>query len=265
MPSARAAKAVPILSYHQVTPRPHPAFRKYSVTPQQLTSHLRWLRDRGYESVDLGRVAAWLEGTGELPPRPVVVTFDDGFRDVAVHAAPVLRAGGFGAIFYVVAGLIGKTSAWLLAERGFEAPMMDWETLASLRGEGFEIGSHAVSHPRLSTLRDTECRSELLDARTILEQRLGVAIDHLAYPFGNWDEHVRSLAREAGYATACTTDIALARRSDHPLSLPRVPVLGTEPLSHFAWRLRLAHAPRELARRLLARSKRLLHLRSSRA
>jgi len=69
---------------------------------------------------------------------------------------------------------------------------------------------------------------------------------------------VRAITRDAGYTTASTVEIGIARSSDHPLSLPRVPVLGTEPLSMFAWRLRLAHAPREVARRGIARAKSLL-------
>jgi peptidoglycan/xylan/chitin deacetylase (PgdA/CDA1 family) len=258
MVSRKRPNAVPILSYHQVTPRPHPAFRKYSVTPRQFATHMHWLRARGYEPVDLTSVAGWLRGSAELPRRPVVVTFDDGFLDAVIHAPPVLQACGFTAIFFVVAGLIGKQSAWLRAERGFESPMVDWERLKKLRDDGFAIGSHAVSHPRLSALPEGECRAELSDARRIIEQHVGTAVEHLAYPFGNWDERVRSIADDAGYTTACTTDIALATPVDHALSLPRVPVIGTEPLSLFAWRLRLAYAPREVARGVLARVTRLL-------
>jgi len=215
---------------------------------------MRWLRVRGYHAVALEHVADWLRGDAELPPRPVVITFDDGFLDAATHAPPVLRRYGFSAIFYVVAGLIGEQSAWLRAERGFESPMVDWARLTRLQEDGLAIGSHAVSHPRLGTLSDADCRAELVDARRILEQRLGAAVEHLAYPFGNWNARVRSIARDAGYATACTTDIALATATDDALSLPRVPVIGTEPLSHFAWRLRFAYAPREVARGLLARA-----------
>lgn len=258
MSFGRTPSAVPILTYHEVTPAPHPGFRKYSVTPAQLAAHVRWLRALRYQAIDLTHLARWMEGAAELPPRPVLITFDDGFLDAVTHAAPVLRAGGFTAIFFIVAGLVGKQSEWLRAERGFEAPMVDWASLNGLRSDGFAIGSHAVSHPRLSTLPDAECRHELVEARDILEQNLGAAVEHLAYPFGNWDERVRSIAHDAGYTTACTTEIGVARSTDHPLSLPRVPVLGTEPLYMFAWRLRLAHAPREVARRGIARAQGLL-------
>src|SRR6185295_16888660 len=189
--------------YHQVTPHPHPAFRKYSLTPDEFARQVRWLRRRGYESVGLATLAAWQQGRDGLPRRPVVFTFDDGFRDVAVHAAPVLRAHGYGAIFFVVSGLVGKTSEWLVVERGCEAPLMDWDALEALRADGFEIGSHAVSHPRLNALPIAECRAELMEARATLTRRLGATIDHLAYPFGTWSESVRSAARDAGYATAC--------------------------------------------------------------
>src|SRR5262245_10268766 len=132
MPNPRMPNAIPILSYHQVTPHPHPAFRKYSVTPEEFAEQVQWLHRRGYESIDLAAVAAWQRGDGRLPRRPVVFTFDDGFRDVAVHAVPVLRAHGYTAIFFVVSGLVGKSSEWLIAERGFETPLMNWDALRQL-------------------------------------------------------------------------------------------------------------------------------------
>jgi peptidoglycan/xylan/chitin deacetylase (PgdA/CDA1 family) len=183
------------------------------------------------------------------------MTFDDGFGDAVTYAAPILKDFGFAATFFVVAGLVGGSSAWLATERGIELPLAGWQALSELRAAGFEIGSHAVSHPHLDRLSDADCRSELVGARSTLQQHLGEAAEHLAYPFGHWNERVRSLASEAGYATACTMRIGLATRSDHRLSLPRVPVLGSETLSLFAWRLRFAHAPREFVRGLIAQSR----------
>jgi peptidoglycan/xylan/chitin deacetylase (PgdA/CDA1 family) len=256
-------RTVPILMYHHVAPEWHPAFRKYTVTPGQFAEQLRWLRSRGYESVDLGRVARWIVGSEELPARAVVVTFDDGFSEAVAHAVPLLKAHGFSATFFVVAGLVGTTSDWLVGERGFALPLADWETLRAIQADGFAVGSHAMTHPRLATLAADACRAELNDARAVIARHVGGAAAHLAYPFGNWDDGVRACAREAGYVTACTTDIGLTTRAANALSLPRVPVLGTETLRLFAWRLRLAHAPRDLASRLLARSGRFFRPRSA--
>ena len=98
---------VPILMYHEVTPTPVERYRKYTVTPAELASQLAWLRSRRYTSVDLDAVHAAFRGQGKLPPRPVVITFDDGSRDCLEHAVPALLAHGFTATFFIVGGLVG--------------------------------------------------------------------------------------------------------------------------------------------------------------
>jgi peptidoglycan/xylan/chitin deacetylase (PgdA/CDA1 family) len=231
---------VPILMYHEVTPTPIERYRKYSLTPGELAAQLAWLRARHYTAVDLGTVAAAWRGGGTLPRRPVVLTFDDGSRDCLEHAVPVLLAHGFTATFFVVAGLVGATSRWLSAERGFELPLADWPALRAAEREGMRCEAHSVTHPRLATLPDDACRGELSRGRALIEDALGHAVRHLAYPFGSNSARTRELAREAGYETACTTSEAIATSGDDLLGLPRVPVLGTEGMGEFAHRVRSA-------------------------
>ena len=254
---------VPILMYHEVTPKPVERYRKYSLTPGELGAQLDWLRSHAYTSVDLDTVTAAWRGEGTLPRRPVVLTFDDGSRDCLEHAVPALAARGFTATFFIVAGLVGDTTRWLQAELGFDLPTADWPTLRAAEQEGMRCEAHSVTHPRLAALTDDACRDELARGRSLLEDSLGHAVRHLAYPFGSNSSRTRELAREAGYATACTTDEALAASDDDPLGLPRVPVLGTEGMREFVHRVRSArpvgplHAgAQQLARRLGAAMRR---------
>src|SRR5262245_54016318 len=110
--------SIPILMYHQVMPRPHPALRKYAVTPGAFGAQMNWLTVAGYVPITLDTLLAHRSGHCSLPSRPIVITFDDGFLDCVEHAVPILHARGFTATFYLVAGLVGKTSHWLLPERG---------------------------------------------------------------------------------------------------------------------------------------------------
>ena len=231
---------VPILMYHEVTPTPVERYRKYTVTPAELASQLAWLRSRRYTSVDLDAVHAAFRGEGKLPARPVVITFDDGSRDCLEYAVPALLASGFSATFYIVAGLVGSTTRWLPAEVGFELPTADWPMLRAAEREGMHCEAHSVSHPRLARVDDDQARDELVRGRALLEEGLGHAVRHLAYPFGSNSPRTREIAREAGYLTACTTAEALASRDDELLALPRVPVLGTEGMSEFRHRVRTA-------------------------
>ncbi len=264
MPEARReipGPSVPILMYHEVAPAPHPAFRRYTVTPGEFARQMRWLADEGFEAVDIETLARARRGTAALPGRPVVITFDDGFRGCAEHAVPVLRAHGFTAVFYLVTGLVGRSSRWMAAEVGMELPLMDWGTVRALAAEGFQCGAHTASHPRLAGLEPARCRAELVEARERLEAELGRPANHLAYPFGSYDPAVQAIAAEAGYTTACSTRPGLSDPDDDPLALHRVTVYGHESLGDFAARVRTGAPPGsrlgavlgDVTRRLLGR------------
>ncbi|MEO6525565.1 MAG: polysaccharide deacetylase family protein [Gemmatimonadaceae bacterium] len=229
--------AVPILMYHEVTPHPLDAYRKYSVTPAELARQLAWLCAEGYTAVDMDAVRDGMRGTRALPARPVAITFDDGSRDCLEHGVPVLTAHGVTATFFIVAGLVGATTRWLLAERGFELPTADWTTLRAAEQAGMRCEAHSVTHPRLATLSAGACRVELTRAREVIEEGVGHAINHLAYPFGSFSGETRDIAAEVGYHTACTVERRLATPEEELLALPRIPVLGGETMQDFALRI----------------------------
>jgi peptidoglycan/xylan/chitin deacetylase (PgdA/CDA1 family) len=228
------ARVIPILMYHQVSPDPIASFRKYVVSPGAFAAQMRWLALAGYRTVGLD---AAIGPRLDLPRRPVIITFDDGYRDCAAYVRPVLLKWGFDAVFFLVAGLMGQTSRWLLAERGFELPLIDWATARGLEADGFTCASHSLSHPRLAEISDTECRRELAESRALLEEKLGHEVRDLAYPFGSVNARVRTLAGEIGYRSACSVSIGLSGADDDRLALHRVPVNGQEALIDFIWRL----------------------------
>jgi peptidoglycan/xylan/chitin deacetylase (PgdA/CDA1 family) len=239
------AAPVPVLMYHEVSPTPHPAFRRYTVTAGQFTRQMRWLAAFGYQPIDMDTLVRARRDHGPLPSRPVVITFDDGFQGCADYAVPVLRARGFTATFYLVAGLAGATSRWLQPELGMELPLMSWDTLRALAADGFRCGAHTMTHPRLAGLDPARCRAELVDARRRIEDELGQSIVHLAYPYGSYDRIVQTAAADAGYVTACSTRPGRSEADDDLLALHRVTVYGHESLLDFACRLRTGVAVRE--------------------
>src|SRR5690349_11914967 len=103
---------VPILMYHQVAPDRHPAFGKYTVQPEAFAAQMKWLSLAGYKAVTLDELLANRQEGRPLPGRPVVITFDDGYQGCADYAVPALEKYGFTAIFYLVAGLAGRNTAW---------------------------------------------------------------------------------------------------------------------------------------------------------
>lgn len=245
-------RRVPILMYHQITPRPHPAFRTYAVGVGEFARQMAWLARARYTAITLDALLAHRAGRGPLPARPVVITFDDGFRDCADYAAPIMHARGFTATFYLVASLVGQSSRWLMRERGVEFPLFDWSAARRLEAQGFACEAHSLTHPRLAGLPEAACRQELRDSRALLEDQLGREVAHLAYPFGSHDARVRAIAAEEGYRSACTVSIGLSAADDDALALRRVPVIGGEGLLDFAARVYAAHSLGEWLRHRVA-------------
>lgn len=258
--------SIPILVYHEVSPAPPAAFRRYAVTVREFARQLAWLAARGYQSIDMeGLVRARTAG-GTLPRRPVLITFDDGFRGCVDHAAPLLRAHGFTAAFYLVAGLMGDRSRWMAGGSGVDLPLMTWDQARALVTAGFQCGVHGMTHRRLTELEAAKRRAELVDARRRIEDELGRSVAHFAYPYGAYDPEVRAAAAEAGYATACSTRAGLSAIDDDLLALHRITVHGHDSMLDFAWRMRtgsgvreaIGRAVRSAARRLGSGSAQLL-------
>lgn len=249
----RGNRGVPVLTYHQVSAAPAPALGKYAVTRAAFAAQLCWLARAGYTSIDLNtllraRVEEWA-----LPARPVLITFDDGFRECVEEAVPLLRARGFTATFFLVAGLIGETSRWLERERGPALPLLAWDDVRRLAADGFACGAHSVTHPRLARLAPDRYQWELREGRRVLEAGLGREVRHLAYPHGSYDAGVQVAAGAAGYRTACSTRLGFSRPDDDPLALHRIPVNGGETMLDFVCRLWTARSCRQLVRRAAGR------------
>jgi peptidoglycan/xylan/chitin deacetylase (PgdA/CDA1 family) len=185
---------VPILIFHSVRPylpSDTGEARQYIATPGTLERELGWLKANGYASISFDDLARALQGGAPLPPKPVIISFDDGWESQFTYAVPLLEKYGFRATFFVYTNAIGVKN------------YMTWEQLRSLEDAGMQIGCHSKSHWYLTRIRDgTTLRREISGARQVLEQHLGRPVTTFAYPFGQYNEHVVELVREAGFTSA---------------------------------------------------------------
>jgi peptidoglycan/xylan/chitin deacetylase (PgdA/CDA1 family) len=211
-----------VLCYHAVSPDWPAAL---STTPELLEAHLRLLAGRGYRGATFTDVV-----TGPPPAgRVAVITFDDAYRSILTRARPILAAHGFPATVFVPTDWVGRDEpmAWPGIDRWLGGPHepdlypLDWKELAELADDGWEVGSHSCSHPRLTALDDAALDRELGLSRALVERHLDRPCSSFAYPYGDVDDRVAGAARRAGY----TTGAALARRLS-PLGVLRVPRVG---------------------------------------
>ena len=161
-PPHRPAFKLPILSYHNVglaQPGVHPLL---TVSPDCSAQQIAWLAHRGYSPIHTSDWHAWLKEKRPLPKRPVLITFDDGYAEMARYALPILRRYGFKAVVYIVTGLIGKTNEWDTRMGFGELRLMTERQIGEWGGQGIEFGAHTRDHADLRKL----CRQANLKSRS---------------------------------------------------------------------------------------------------
>jgi len=224
-----------VLCYHAVSPGwPSP----WAVTPEQLEGDLRHLLERGYRAERFLDAVAQPRGR-----RTVAVTFDDAYRSVLEVARPVLAQLGVPGTVFVPTDPVdsgsemrwGTLERWMGTPHEHELAPMGWDELALLAAEGWEIGSHTRSHPRLAALPDADLKNELSGSRERCEERLNIPCRTLAYPHGDADARVADAAGAAGYYAAGT--IGRWSRRAPALCWPRLMRLRGDDDSRFRRRL----------------------------
>lgn len=207
--SARPAKTV-VLYYHVVRPESRAAFGR------QLDALLRWGRP--------WRLDGEIDGSCGLH---FAVTFDDGYISVLENAVPELRARGVPYTLFVPTGSWGGRPSWV-KDSGHpfwhERVVTPVELGKAAQDALSTVGSHTVSHPRLSRLNDQSLDSELRNSKVELEKILGRAVDILSFPHGDYDERVAAHARSAGYRRLMTVEPSLVKVKGGSSLLGRVAV-----------------------------------------
>jgi len=217
-----AHDGIPILMYHHLGKPPRGAVAGHYVSPRLFAGQLRALARRGYQAVTMDEVAEYLATGHCAVSRPVAITFDDGYESLYHLAWPALRTAGFTATIFLVAGYLGKRNDWEQPPTG--QPMLQPAQVQEMAAGGITFGSHTLGHAHLDRLPPAYLAAELGESRRILEELTGRPVRHLAYPYGGCSPAVVAAARAAGYLTACTTCLGVARPGGNPLLLPRINV-----------------------------------------
>jgi peptidoglycan/xylan/chitin deacetylase (PgdA/CDA1 family) len=224
VPAGRAAVSVPILMYHYIRINPDPRDAvgfDLSVTPADFAAQMDWLAANGYHPIDLDDLRGYLLGGGVLPDRPVVLTFDDGYRDFYTTAYPILRAHGFKAVSYVVPGFFGSGQ--------YVTP----DQVVEMDAHGIEIAAHTVSHVDLTAVSPAELWHQVNDSKVILEAVLGHPVLDFCYPYGRYNAAVERAVQTAGFITATTTQPGRVHSAADRFLWSRVRLSGGETLPQF--------------------------------
>lgn len=209
---------VPIITYHSIDERG----TILSTTPAQFAAQIARLARRGWRTAPVSAVATAMREGRALPPRTVVLTFDDGYRNFAERAWPVLRDAGFGASLFALGDRAITANTW---DRGADTlggePLLDAAALARLAEEGVEIGAHTMTHARLPSLDASGREREVAGCQRALAEVAARPVRVFAYPYGALDDASRALVA-AHYDAACSTRMGFATASSDPYRLERI-------------------------------------------
>lgn len=212
----------PIFMYHYVSESLHLPLKNIQVSPDEFERQMHFLSQKGFRCLSLSEVIAnWQQGKPQ-PKRSFVLTFDDGYFDVYENVLPILKKFGFTATIFVVVKLIDDGNKRFLS----------WQEVRELAQNHFTIGSHTLTHPRLISQNHKTIECELGESKKILEDRLGLPVDLLAYPYGESNEHIQDMACKSGYQAAC----GVTRGHLSQFNLWRVPVNKHESALTFSWK-----------------------------
>jgi len=222
-----ARPRVPILMYHSISDnlfaKSHPYYQ-INTSPGVFSRQMRWLRQNGYRTMDLGEMLAAMHAGADLS-RVVVITFDDGYQDFYTDGLAVMKQCGFTATIFLATDRIQN-----VAMRIEGADYLTWREVRELHAEGIQFGSHTVTHPDLRSLGPEQIDYELGRSKEVIEQSLGAPVTSFSYPFA-FPEEDRDFTRylldalaNHGFENGVSTILGRAKPGHNPFCLPRLPV-----------------------------------------
>lgn len=210
---------VPILMYHYIRDFNDPNDEigtKLSVSPEKFEQQLKWLKENGYQTFDFNYLdnpyVIHSTSSEQVSYKPIIITFDDGYKDAYTNAFPILQKHQMKATFYIITTYVDNNNDRYI----------NWDEIYQLKDAGMNIGSHTITHPSLDKSYDDRLEKEVVESKKIIEEKIGVPISDFCYPSGKYDERTINKLKETGYKTAVTVHNGIADQNSNLFELPRI-------------------------------------------
>lgn len=210
---------IPVLMYHSI------AYEKGNdlrVPPEKFRQELQIIKDNGFTPITLDELYSHFNDEAALPQKPIVLTFDDGYKDNCENALPILKEFGFKATVFVITCQTDDSTDYMTSAQ-----------LKEMNANGVDVESHTVTHPHLKDLSYDKQLVELRDSKAKLEKILNKKINYIAYPYGSYNDDTIKLAQSLGYKMALTTNEGQANKDQGIYTLDRMYISASNSLDYF--------------------------------
>jgi len=221
--------SVPVLMYHHIGTKYDGYLRQFPgrvdsnvVKEEHFIQQIIYLSENGYYSTNMSTLVSVYKNKFKLPPKTIVLTFDDGYRDFYSSAFPILKKYHMQATINIITDYIGYPDH------------LTWEMLKEIRNSGLiTIASHSKSHPSMPTLTASRIVEEAEISKHVLEEGLGIKITDFCYPSGSFNDNVVNALQTAGYTDAVTTQPGKWKANIDPFKIPRQRISYNNSLEFF--------------------------------
>lgn len=202
-------KDVPVLNYHKVDVLNHPL----SISPQEFEEQMEYLYKEQYNAISPDQLMAYLKYGKQLPDKPIMITFDDGYLDNYTNAYPIMKKYGFTATIFIVTNLVDNDPRFIT-----------WDQVREMQKNGIVFGSHTVNHKSLTSLTKEQIMDELTQSRDEITRQLGKPPKYFAYPTGTYNSGIEDMVRAVGYKAAFTIQYGQVGADSDLYALERIPI-----------------------------------------
>ena len=234
-----ASAHVTVLLYHKFDEKDSPST---SVPTELFSEQMEYLHSAGYRVMSMEELSQCVSGRSRVPDNAVVITLDDGYLSEYTRALPILTRHGFPFCVFVFTRAVGADN------------FMNWDQLRQVMSSGGDIGSHTHTHPHLVDLSPQEIEAEFKESKEILEKNLDIEAKWFAYPFGDYDNTIRSIGKKAGYELMLTSDPGSVGEQTKSDIIPRQAIVGQN-MNMERFREKLRRTPLGVVERLPLRGR----------
>lgn len=221
---AAQPQRVPVLNYHEVEDNAH---NPLALSVKDFDEQMAYLHRNGYHAITPDELLSFVQHGTDLPDKPILITFDDGYRNVYTNAYPILMKYHYTAITFLITDEVGRND-WYL----------NWDQVKEMKDKGFVFGSHTLSHVVLTQLSPEDAIDQLKKSKEGIEWRLDAPAKYFAYPTGAYNSQVCQLVQAAGYQAAFSIDFGRVGLNSNIYTLKRIPIIKSR-LTFYDFYLRL--------------------------